>query len=226
MTFYHPNVTLLLISNVGYMLGENSMVQLLILYYLSLKSTHGYEIQKFIQLNHMDEWNSIKSGSIYYAMSKLEADGLIKLVEKVGCCEKSKRIFEITGKGRDMLSKIALLELEKPLNSISSEKFLLYPIVSNLTKQEMVSTIEKHIFSLKKELGNINSWYEKKQNKATNIEKASFKLMKESVQNQIDWHNSLMENLDETISAVDKISAIIKKVDFSTSDEYSKLTEK
>ncbi len=48
------------------------MIKVLILYYLSIKPTHGYEIQKFIQVNHMDEWTKIQSGSIYYAINKLE----------------------------------------------------------------------------------------------------------------------------------------------------------
>lgn len=67
------------------------MIQLLILYFLNIKSTHGYEIQRFIQLNYMEEWNSIKSGSIYYAMSQLEKKGYIVLVEKIGISEKSKK---------------------------------------------------------------------------------------------------------------------------------------
>lgn len=195
------------------------MVQLLILYYLSLKSTHGYEIQKFIQLNHMEEWNSIQSGSIYYAMSKLETEGLIKLVGKVGGNEKSKKIYEITEAGRYKLSEMAFHELEKPLSNISSEKFLIYPIIANLTKQEITITIDSHVSDLQNKLVQISEWYEKKQGKVTNIEKASFKLMRETVQNQIDWHRSLLDSLDETISAVSEITAIIKMVDFSAADD-------
>ncbi len=197
------------------------MVRLLILYYLSLKSTHGYEIQKFIQLNHMEEWNSIQSGSIYYAMSKLETERLIKLVGKVGGNEKSKRIFEITEAGRKKLTEMALQELEKPLSNISSEKFLIYPIVANLTKQEMAAAIENHICDLQNKLLEISEWYEKKRGKVTNIEKASFKLMRETVQNQIDWHRSFLDNLDETISVVSEITDVIKAVDFSSSDDCS-----
>ncbi|HEX2926092.1 MAG TPA: PadR family transcriptional regulator [Ruminiclostridium sp.] len=197
------------------------MVRLLILYYLSLKSTHGYEIQKFIQLNHMEEWNSIQSGSIYYAMSKLEAEGLIKLVGKMGGNEKSKRVFDITEAGRHKLSEMAFHELEKPLSNFSSDKFLIYPIVANLSKPEMTITINKHISSLQKKLSEINDWYDKKQGKVTNIEKASFKYMRETVQNQIDWHRSFLDNIDETIAAVSKITDVIKAVDFSSSDDCS-----
>lgn len=198
------------------------MVQLLILYYLSLKSTHGYEIQKFIQLNHMEEWNNIQSGSIYYAMSKLEKGGLIKLVEKVGDNEKSKRIYEITEKGRSKLAQIALQELKKSLGCISSEKFLIYPIVANLTREQSLAAIEGHIKNLKKELCEISHWHKEKQITASKVEIATLKLMKDTVENQIEWHKVLAENLDETILVSKEISSLIKAVDFSVSNECSK----
>lgn len=191
------------------------MVQLLILYYLSLKATHGYEIQKFIQLNHMDEWNNIKSGSIYYAMSKLERDGLIALVKRVGESEKTKCIYSITEKGIVRLREMALTELNKPLGSISSEKFLVYPIIANLTKEEILSSINSHVIELQAKMQDIDSWYIEKCNIATNVEKATLNLMKESVGGQIKWHNILAENIDETISVVEKITQMIRSTDFS-----------
>ena len=39
------------------------MVRILILYYLNIKTTHGYEIQKFIQETGLEQWTQIKSGS-------------------------------------------------------------------------------------------------------------------------------------------------------------------
>jgi len=197
------------------------MIQLLILYYLSLKSTHGYEIQKFVQLNQMDEWNSIQSGSIYYAMGKLEKEGLIELVEKIGSYEKSKRVYAITEKGRNKLAQMALTELKKPLGSIRSEKFLIYPIIANLTKQEMLFAIQEHITSLENELRQVNDWIEKKCTSAGKVENATLKLMKSTVENQIEWHKSVAENIDETISASLEISRRIKVVDFSVLDDLS-----
>ena len=200
------------------------MIQLLILYYLSLKSTHGYEIQKFVQLNQMDEWNNIQSGSIYYAMSKLEKEGLIELVEKIGSAEKSKRIFAITEKGRKKLADMALVELKKPLGSISSEKFLIYPIMANLSKQEMLSTIREHITSLEKELDVIVNWVDIKHTITSKVETATLELMRSTVENQIKWHKSLAENIDEAITASLEISRLIKTVDFSDSAELSRFS--
>lgn len=194
------------------------MVKLLILYYLSLKSTHGYEIQKFIQLSKMDEWNNIKSGSIYYAMSKLEKNGLIKLISTIGNSEKSKRIYAITEEGRQHLTSLAIKEMQKPLGNICSEKFLVYPILANLTKEELTFTVNTHIEKLTHKLKEINDWTAEKNNTATEVEKATLKLMKETVQNQITWHNTLLENIDEAIEKTQNISHLIKTLDFSNID--------
>lgn len=191
------------------------MVQLLILYYLSLKSTHGYEIQKFIQLSKMDQWNNIQSGSIYYAMSKLEKDGFIMLIDTIGHSEKSKRIFSITEKGRSHLREMAISELQKPLASVCSEKFLIYPIVANLTKTELSLVINAHIKVLESKGCDIDRWAENKENTATTVEKATLKLMRDSVENQIIWHKVLLENIEATIEAVAEISQMIKTMDFS-----------
>lgn len=191
------------------------MIQLLILYYLNIKATHGYEIQKFIKHNHMEEWNNIKSGSIYYAMNKLEKEGLIELIEKIGNKEKSKRIYSITEKGRKELKKMASVELEKPLNDVFSEKFLIYPIIDSIQKEELIKKIEIHIKILEEKLVRIDYWYEIKENEAKNVEKATFELMKNTLISQIKWHKVLINNIDETIEMSNDITKLIKNVDFS-----------
>ena len=186
------------------------MVQLLLLYYLSIKSTHGYEIQQFIQVNHMDEWNSIKSGSIYYAMSKLEKKGYIELVEKYGQGEKSRKRYRITTLGLEHLKYLAEMELAKPLTGIKSEKFLLYPIIANLSKTEIISHVRKHIEDLDKQLNDIDYWQKKKISQASAIEKMTFKLMKDSMENQILWHKTIIDSIDEIIEQTAQITRIIK----------------
>ncbi|WP_324822836.1 PadR family transcriptional regulator [Sinanaerobacter sp. ZZT-01] len=193
------------------------MVQLLILYYLSLKSTHGYEIQKFIQLSEMDKWNNIQSGSIYYAMSKLEKNEYIKLIDTLGTGEKSKRIFAITEKGRSHLKEMAMSEMQKSLWSICSEKFLVYPMVANLTKEELSFTISTHIEDLKRKEHDIEKWTKEKENTASSVERATLQLMKNTVCSQIAWHDVLLENIDETIKSAANISQLIKSLDFSKS---------
>ncbi|MBC3796924.1 PadR family transcriptional regulator [Acetobacterium tundrae] len=191
------------------------MVQLFILYYLSIKQTHGYEIQKFIQMNQMNEWNNIKSGSIYYAINKLERSGFISIVDKSNAGEKAKCIYAITEKGRLELHKIALQEMKKPLGSITAEKFLIYPIVANLNKNEIIESVTEHLRQLETEKAKIIKWEQEKQDTSKSVEKATLSMMKETVNLQIKWHMALLDNIDETISVVDTIHQMIKTTDYS-----------
>lgn len=192
------------------------MIKLLILYFLSIKDTHGYEIQKFIQINQMNEWSTIQSGSIYYAMNKLEKEGLIQLLEKLNDKEKAKKLYTITAKGREVLKTLACEEMLKPIGDFASDKFLIYPIVATLSKEDLIQEISNHIVKLEEQKESVNAWYKKKSIASmTKIEKASFKFMLSNLEGQLNWHKILLDNVDETIKAVQEVSKIIEMVDFS-----------
>jgi len=191
------------------------MVQLLVLYFLSIKATHGYEIQRFIQHNYMDEWNSIKSGSIYYAMSKLEKKGYITLVEKIGLSEKSRKVYKITEEGKSALRKMALEELLKPLTGVKSEKFLVYPITANMSKEDLLDAINQHLHSLNEQMQRIQYWFDQKKEGASAIELSTFNVMFDTLNSQVKWHETLKVNIDGVISETQKITQIIKSTNFA-----------
>ena len=124
------------------------MVKGLILYYLSIKSTHGYEIQKFIQLSGMDQWTKIQSGSIYYALTKLEKEKYIQVLKEERTGSRVRKIYEITDLGRKELEKEMRTELMTPIMETGSLKFVLYPMISVLKEKETKQLIEKHISDL------------------------------------------------------------------------------
>ncbi|RFZ78616.1 PadR family transcriptional regulator [Lacrimispora amygdalina] len=190
------------------------MVQLFILFFFSIKPTHGYEIQRFISLNRMSEWNNIKSGSIYYAIKKLEKDGYIRMIDKPEEGEKKKQIYEITQRGRDVLKKLAYNEMSKPLQGAASEKFLLYPIIANLQKEEIIQCVEKHIIDLKAQKIRIDDWRKEKGQKACSMEVITLDYMITTVDSQIIWHNMMLENLDNIIQESKEIVKLIKETDF------------
>lgn len=190
------------------------MVQLLVLFFFSIKSTHGYEIQRFICLNRMSEWNNIKSGSIYYAINKLERDDYICMIDKPEKGEKKKQIYEITQKGREVLKDLAYEELCKPLQGITSEKFLLYPIISCLSKEEIIVCIEKHIWYLESQRNKVTSWRKEKEQQACYMEFVTLDYMKHTIEGQICWHKMMLENLDTIITETQQIVRLIKETDF------------
>lgn len=190
------------------------MVQLLILFFFSIKSTHGYEIQRFINLNRMSEWNNIKSGSIYYAINKLERDKYICMIDKPEEGEKKKQIYEITEKGRDALKDFAYNEISKPLQGTVSEKFLLYPIIASPQKNELIRCIKKHISDLEFQKNKIANWRKEKEQSECCMEMVTLDYMKISIESQISWHKMMLENLDNLIQETNNIKRLIKETDF------------
>ncbi|GAA0178970.1 PadR family transcriptional regulator [Clostridium sediminicola] len=215
------------ISNVGYIIRIQSMldkrvrniVKVLILYYLSIKSTHGYEIQKFIQTNHMDKWTKIQSGSIYYALNKLEKHGFIVLKEEIGSGSKARKIYEITDKGRDELKELVKKELDSELFSIGSDKFIIYPLLNTLDKETMISKINNHINKLKDKIAYLEKWQNIKVNEnSLEVERISFEMMINNVEYQIKWHKALIKEMDKCIMTSEEISNLIASIDFSNSE--------
>lgn len=202
------------------------MIRALILYYLSLKSTHGYEIQKFIQLNQMDSWTKIQSGSIYYALAKLEKEGLISLEKTEQIGSKTRKIYGITEKGKIELTTCVKEELNREIYDIGSDKFIIYPILQGLNKQTIVEQIKEHIESLRKQKVEQEKWQSLKISKESlRVEKICFEMMLSSLDYQIQWHKALLEELDQCMAVSKQISNVIRKVDFSTINELSETTQ-
>ncbi|WP_309245203.1 PadR family transcriptional regulator [Clostridium sp. CF012] len=193
------------------------IIKVLILYYLSIKPTHGYEIQKFIQMNHMDSWTKIQSGSIYYALNKLEKKGLIVLSEEVGTGAKARKVYSITEVGKVELRQLVKEELNHQISEVGSDKFIVYPLLNILDKDEMVTALKEHIEKLGDQKMYFEKWQKIKVNEQTlAVEKITFEMMLSNLEFQIKWHNALIDNMEECITASKEIAKLISKFDFSS----------
>jgi DNA-binding PadR family transcriptional regulator len=196
------------------------MTQLLVLYYLNIKSTHGYEIQKFIQTNHMDKWTKIQSGSIYYALSKLEKKGCIEVDSIEGVGPKSRKIYSITELGKKELEAQVKESLKKSIYPIGSDKFLIYSMLGKVSKEQIKAAIYDQIEQLKKHLEYIESWRQIKcDENVMKIERASFDIMINNILGQIKWHESLDEELDECLKIGEEVENLIKDIDYTKTDD-------
>lgn len=196
-----------------------NIIKVLILYYLSIKSTHGYEIQKFIQTNHMDKWTKIQSGSIYYALNKLEKEGLIVLTEEIGSGSKARKIYKITDNGRDKLKELVKNEIASELFPSGSDKFIIYPLLNALDKQNIISLVNDHINGLRDKMAYFKKWKKIKVNKQSlTVERISFEIMITNLEYQIKWHEALINEMDKCIAASNEISNLISNFDFSNAE--------
>ena len=196
------------------------MIKVLILYYLSLKSTHGYEIQKFIQTNRMVSWSKIQSGSIYHALSKLEKEGLIQLSGTQGKGAKARKVYCITSQGKEELKRMVREELSSSMYEVGSDKFILYPLLCATSKQEIKDAVSSHIKDLKRKKDLIERWKQiKVTDRTLEVEKISFEMMLSSLYYQIQWHQALIRQLDRCMEESKAVSELIRSFDFSVSTE-------
>lgn len=172
------------------------MIRAFILYYLNIKPTHGYEIQRFIQLSGIDRWAKIQSGSLYYALTKLEKEKNITVLREERTGSRVRKIYQITTKGKNTLEKEMKLALSEPLFSIGSPKFITSPILDSLPLGEMEEIIKNHIKVLKQTEEFWIKWSEIKAGKESDtLTQLSFKITIDSIKNQILWHEELLHNL-------------------------------
>lgn len=196
------------------------MVRGMILYYLNIKPTHGYEIQQFIQLSGMDQWTKIQSGSIYYALSKLEKEGNITVLREEQTGIRLRKIYGITDKGKQTLKKEMLTELSSPIFSSDASKFVTSPILSTLSTEEIEETIRKHISELKEKKKYWEVWAKRKTtNKEDTLIKLSFEMTISSIHYQILWHEELLNNVDYYKKEANEMSLFIKNFNSEISKE-------
>lgn len=167
----------------------------------------------------MDRWTKIQSGSIYYALNKLEKQGLIILKEEVGSGAKARKTYEITNKGKEELEILVKNELDRKLFAIGSDKFIIYPMLNTCDKQVMIKQIDDHIDKLRDKMTYLKNWQNIKIDKHTlKVEKISFEMMITNLDYQIKWHEALIEEMDKCICASNDISDLIANFDFSNAE--------
>lgn len=203
--------------NIQYWIGDEYVIRAFILYYLNIKPTHGYEIQKYIQINHMDSWTKIQSGSIYYALNKLEKEGLIELFREEHIGAKVRKLYRITPKGQEELKQCTKEELDQAIYDTGSGKFIIYPILNCIEKETIISLVNNHISALQAKKAEIEKWQKIKIGQHTlKLEALCFEMMISSLEYQVKWHEALLQELDECLMYSKQMSDFIRQVDFST----------
>lgn len=188
------------------------MIRGLILYYLNIKPTHGYEIQRFIQLMGLDQWAKIQSGSIYYALTKLEKEKNIQVLKEERTGSRVRKIYEITSQGRNILKSEMRIELATPIMEIGSLKYIVYPMINTLDESEMRVILQKHIRDLQEKQKYWEIWKSAKCEKEVNrLSELSFEIAIHSLADQISWHEELLLNLRDYVQMGEGMKNVISK---------------
>jgi DNA-binding PadR family transcriptional regulator len=75
---------------------------------------HGYEIEQIIQERGMREWTEVGFSSIYYLLKKLARAGLVESRLQEAAHGPARKVYDLTGAGRQALQAALLEALSMP----------------------------------------------------------------------------------------------------------------
>lgn len=122
-----------------------NVTNLIVLGFLRMRPMHGYEIQQLIQQSRMDDWANVLSGSIYYALNKMEQDGLIRAEAEVRTGNRLRKIYAITEEGEAQFREMVRESLTAGPHSVKSDLALGLAWIDAVPKEEAIRLLERNL---------------------------------------------------------------------------------
>ena len=176
------------------------MSELAILGLLRLRPMHGYEIQSIIQQSKMDDWAHLLSGSIYYAINKLEKEHFIEPHKEERNGSKIRVIYRITKKGEDYYRKLLYEKLGQQPHSVKSDFMLALSMIDGENKEEIISVLKRNLEQLR---ASKQEWESRKANKKNTP--AYGRLMEFCFDSTIDILNMDIKMLEDVIQQLETL---------------------
>ncbi|MGG4093790.1 MULTISPECIES: PadR family transcriptional regulator [Paenibacillus] len=174
------------------------MTNLILLSFLRQRPMHGYEIQQLIQASRMDLWTNILSGSIYYALNKMESDGLIAATAEERTGARLRKIYSITDEGEKLFQKMIRETLTLPPHTVKSDFSLGLVWIENIPKQEAVELLQQNRKQVEESLAQWRSGKEiKGQYGLSKIALATFDNAISSLEQDIAFLNKIITLVQE-----------------------------
>nr|WP_055504853.1 PadR family transcriptional regulator [Nonomuraea pusilla] len=98
-----------------------SATRLLVLGLLNEGPRHGYEINQLVAAGALERWTDVKAGSVYHALTRLEAEGLAETRAEERTGDRLRRVYAITEEGRRALRVLLKKALAGPPHSTRSD---------------------------------------------------------------------------------------------------------
>lgn len=127
-----------------------NVTNLIVLGFLRQRPMHGYEIQQLIQQSRMDDWANLLSGSIYYALNKMEQDGWIRAEAEVRTGNRLRKIYAITEEGESQFRELVRESLTLSPHSVKSDLALGLAWIDAIPREDAVRLLEQNLKQLER----------------------------------------------------------------------------
>ena len=121
------------------------MAYLIILALLRNGPMHGYEIQQLIRMSRMDEWANLLSGSIYYALNRMEQEGLIRTEAEERTGARLRKIYAITEKGEEKYRQLVRESLTLAPHSVKSDFAVALNMIDSIPREEALALLQRNL---------------------------------------------------------------------------------
>jgi DNA-binding PadR family transcriptional regulator len=128
------------------------LTRLFVLGLLLRRPMSGYEVQRILQLNRIDLWAGILSGSIYHALKKLEAEGLVTLSVTEQSGNRTRAIYAIAPKGEAEYRSLLREAWRSPSPHFPSGLYAALGFADDLPREEVLTLLDAHIAALEDQL--------------------------------------------------------------------------
>lgn len=125
------------------------MARLVLLGLLRHKPMHGYEMQQLMLQSRMDLWTNMLPGSIYYALNKMEEEGLVEAVAEERTGARVRKIYGITEQGEEAFREELRKSLLAAPHSVKSDFSAGIAFLEELPKEEVIRLLRENAQSIR-----------------------------------------------------------------------------
>jgi DNA-binding PadR family transcriptional regulator len=123
----------------------------------------GYTLGRYLQMSRTDLWAGILPGSIYHALKKLAAEGLVTLLDTEQTGNRTRAIYAITEAGEREYRRLLRDAWSTPGPHYPVALYVALGFLDDLPREEVLSALDQQIAGLE---GTLAEWNAGEQAKA------------------------------------------------------------
>lgn len=170
--------------------------RLIILGLVKKSPMHGYELQRVMQQTRADQWAGLLKGSIYHALKRMAAEGLLKVRAGESARSRVKAVYEITARGRTEFKQLLRAAWQAPDRGFPASLFGAVAFLDELPSDEVLGLIAAHRATLTRELA---AWREAERSRSALP--AQLRLILEAASQHLEANLRLTQSLELLLGA-------------------------
>jgi DNA-binding PadR family transcriptional regulator len=127
----------------------NAMVRMVVLGLLARQPLSGYQIQRYLEITQAAQWAGILPGSIYYALKRMDSQGLVTVEATQHTGHRSRVLYRITDAGRAEYLRLLRETWRTPTQVFPTGIYAALNFVDDLPRDEVIAAIDSQIDAIR-----------------------------------------------------------------------------